>query len=94
MRLKGTCAGEAERGALLDGGEQQCAVEAHIVRLNLAVERLEEQVLTGTGTSEKIGAPDAKNMQHLAFPRGPPPQYYPDSILLNCAVRMGSGDPG
>ena len=48
MRLKGTCAGEAEWGALLDGGEQQCAVEAHIVRLKLAVERLEDRVLAGT----------------------------------------------
>ena len=35
-----------------------------------------------------------KNQQHPAFPRGPPPQYYLDSILLNFAVRMGSGDPG
>eukprot|EP00967_Tisochrysis_lutea_P052236 scaffold64699_cov39-Tisochrysis_lutea.AAC.1 len=33
-------------------------------------------------------------MQHPAFPRGPPPQYYLGSTLLNCAVRMGSGDPG
>ena len=29
--------------------------------------------------------------QHRAFPRGPPPQYYPSQIQLNCAVRMGSG---
>eukprot|EP00964_Phaeocystis_antarctica_P135061 scaffold99409_cov66-Phaeocystis_antarctica.AAC.4 len=29
--------------------------------------------------------------QHRAFPRGPPPQYYPGSDLLNFAVRMGSG---
>ena len=94
MRLKGTCAGEAERGALLDGGEQQCAVEADIVRLKLAVERLEEWVLAGTCTNEKWVHRMQKNMQHLAFPRGPPPQYYPDLILLNCAVRMGSGDPG
>ena len=34
-----------------------------------------------------------KNMQHPAFPRGPPPQYYPGSSKLNFAVRMGSGDP-
>ena len=33
-----------------------------------------------------------KSMQHLASPRGPPPQYYPDSNLLNSAVRMGRGD--
>jgi len=32
-------------------------------------------------------------MRHLAFPRGPPPQYYPGSTMLNYAVRMGSGDP-
>ena len=32
--------------------------------------------------------------QHRAFPRGPPPQYYPGSTLLNFAVRMGSGEPG
>ena len=32
--------------------------------------------------------------QHRAFPRGPPPQYYPGSIQLNFAVRMGSGEPG
>ena len=32
--------------------------------------------------------------QHRAFPRGPPPQYYPGSNLLNFAVRMGSGEPG
>ena len=37
--------------------------------------------------------PAKKNMQHPAFPRGPPPQYYLDSIELNFAVRMGSGDP-
>ena len=30
-------------------------------------------------------------MQHPAFPRGPPPQYYLDSTELNFAVRMGSG---
>ena len=35
-----------------------------------------------------------QNMQHSAFPRGPPPQYYLSSTLLNFAVRMGSGDPG
>ena len=28
------------------------------------------------------------------LPRGPPPQYYPGSNLLNFAVRMGSGEPG
>ena len=32
--------------------------------------------------------------QHWAFPRGPPPQYYPGSNLLDFAVRMGSGEPG
>ena len=31
--------------------------------------------------------------QHRAFPRGPPPQYYPGSNQLNFAVRMGSGEP-
>ena len=34
--------------------------------------------------------------QHRAFPRGPPPQYYPGSDLLNfadCSDR-GSGEPG
>ena len=31
-------------------------------------------------------------MRHPAFPRGPPPQYYPGSTVLNFAVRMGSGD--
>ena len=33
------------------------------------------------------------NMQHPAFPRGPPPQYYLDPREFNFAVRMGSGDP-
>eukprot|EP00962_Isochrysis_galbana_P018844 scaffold5464_cov108-Isochrysis_galbana.AAC.1 len=33
-----------------------------------------------------------QNVQHPAFPRGPPPQYYPGSTRLNFAVRMGSGD--
>ena len=33
------------------------------------------------------------DMQHLAFPCGPPPEYYPGSRQLNFAVRMGSGDP-
>ena len=33
------------------------------------------------------------NVQHIAFPRGPPPQYYRYSRQLNFAVRMGSGDP-
>ena len=32
-------------------------------------------------------------VQHIAFPRGPPPQYYRYSRQLNFAVRMGSGDP-
>ena len=36
---------------------------------------------------------ETKNLQHPAFPRGPPPQYYLDSTELNFAVRMGSGDP-
>ena len=35
----------------------------------------------------------AQNMRQWAFPRGPPPQYYPISTELNFAVRMGSGDP-
>jgi hypothetical protein len=34
-----------------------------------------------------------KNVQHIAFPRGPSPQYYRYSRQLNFAVRMGSGDP-
>ena len=34
-----------------------------------------------------------QNVQHIAFPRGPPPQYYRYSRQLNFAVRMGSGDP-
>ena len=42
----------------------------------------------------KLKETTKKNQQHPAFPRGPPPQYYLDSILLNFAVRMGSGDPG
>ena len=37
---------------------------------------------------------DKSKAQHRAFPRGPPPQYYPGSNLLNFAVRMGSGEPG
>jgi hypothetical protein len=36
---------------------------------------------------------DAEKAQHRAFPRGPPPQYYPGSDLLNIAFRMGSGEP-
>ena len=39
-------------------------------------------------------ATKAKAVQHAAFPCGPPPEYYPHSIQLNFAVRMGSGDPG
>jgi hypothetical protein len=34
---------------------------------------------------------EKKNVQHRAFPRGPPPQYYLGPLLLNFAVRMGSG---
>ena len=37
---------------------------------------------------------EKRKVQHPAFPRGPPPQYYPGSTLLNFAVRMGSGEPG
>ena len=37
---------------------------------------------------------EKQKAQHRAFPRGPPPQYYPGSNLLNFAVRMGSGEPG
>ena len=37
----------------------------------------------------KIASKTFKNVQHPAFPRGPPPQYYLDSNLLNFAVRMG-----
>jgi hypothetical protein len=37
---------------------------------------------------------ESEKAQHWAFPRGPPPQYYPGSNLLNFAVRMGSGEPG
>ena len=32
-----------------------------------------------------------KNVQHRAFPRGPPPQYYLGPLLPNLAVRVGSG---
>eukprot|EP00964_Phaeocystis_antarctica_P079003 scaffold49167_cov71-Phaeocystis_antarctica.AAC.4 len=47
------------------------------------------------GTRETNKERDAKTKaQHRAFPRGPPPQYYPGSNLLNFAVRMGSGEPG
>ena len=35
-----------------------------------------------------------QNMQHPAFPRGPPPQYYLGLTLLNFGVRMGSGALG
>ena len=44
----------------------------------------------GKGDSEE----EKQKAQHRAFPRGPPPQYYPGSNLLNFAVRMGSGEPG
>ena len=37
---------------------------------------------------------DAEKAQHRAFLRGPPPQYYPGSNLLNFAVWMGSDEPG
>ena len=40
------------------------------------------------------GRKQGEKEQHRAFPRGPPPQYYPGSNLLNFAVRMGSGEPG
>jgi murein endopeptidase len=43
---------------------------------------------------EKQGGKEKQKAQHRAFPRGPPPQYYPGSNLLNFAVRMGSGEPG
>jgi hypothetical protein len=43
---------------------------------------------------EKEGEKEGEKAQHRAFPRGPPPQYYPGSNLLNFAVRMGSGEPG
>ena len=44
---------------------------------------------------KKLGKhwPEGQNMQHPAFMRGPPPQYYLDPRELNFAVRMGSGDP-
>eukprot|EP00964_Phaeocystis_antarctica_P002990 scaffold1588_cov78-Phaeocystis_antarctica.AAC.1 len=44
----------------------------------------------GKGDSEE----EKQRAQHRAFPRGPPPQYYPGSNLLNFAARMGSGEPG
>ena len=43
---------------------------------------------------KKEGEKEREKAQHRAFPRGPPPQYYPGSNLLNFAVRMGSGEPG
>jgi hypothetical protein len=43
---------------------------------------------------EKRRKRDSEKAQHWAFPRGPPPQYYPGSNLLDFAVRMGSGEPG
>eukprot|EP00962_Isochrysis_galbana_P003647 scaffold1041_cov124-Isochrysis_galbana.AAC.8 len=49
-------------------------------------ERKEEGKETGEQEREE------QNVQHPAFPRGPPPQYYPGSTRLNFAVRMGSGD--
>ena len=42
----------------------------------------------------KVETKEDEKAQHRAFPRGPPPQYYPGSNLLNFAVRMGSGEPG
>ena len=58
------------------------------------------QVESGTNRSEERHAlkrqatKEKQKAQHRAFPRGPPPQYYPGSNLLNFAVRMGSGEPG
>ena len=43
---------------------------------------------------ERLHEKKKQKEQHRAFPRGPPPQYYPGSNLLNFAVRMGSGEPG
>ena len=45
-------------------------------------------------TKEEERKEKEEKAQHRAFPRGPPPQYYPGSNLLNFAVRMGSGEPG
>ena len=44
----------------------------------------------GKGDSEE----EKQKAQHRAFPRGPPPQYYSGSNLLDIAVRMESGEPG
>ena len=48
----------------------------------------------GLAKRRKEGGITREKAQHRAFPRGPPPQYYPGSNLLNFAVRMGSGEPG
>ena len=41
------------------------------------------------GTSENV---KKKSQQHpKGFPGGPPPQYWPGLVPINCRVRMGSG---
>lgn len=38
-----------------------------------------------------LGGQIDKNIRHLRFPRGPPPQYWAGPMVLNFGVRMGSG---
>ena len=54
-----------------------------------------EATWRGVGVEDAcLGRVPKQKVQHPAFPRGPPPQYCLDSTPLNCAVRMGSGEPG
>ena len=41
--------------------------------------------------NSKYSDPKYKNVHHLRFPRGPPPQYWAGPMVLNFGVRMGSG---
>ena len=52
-----------------------------------------ESIQTRTEKTRKAREKREEKAQHRAFPRGPPPQYYPGSNLLNFAVRIGSGEP-
>ena len=59
-----------------------------------AMDKYEVEVRVAVGGGgEGRGFRKKEDVQHIAFPRGPPPQYYRYSRQLNFAVRMGSGDP-
>ena len=71
-----------------DDGDEKRAVEANVVRLELAVERLEEGVLAGANMVQRLGADNARNLRKAGVTRV---LAHAAKATCRCARRSGEG---